>query len=500
MRPLWIWLGIVLLLLLDPMPAMAAPAEVGNLVDRITWGRTSQVMAEAERLGPHRWLERQLHPDGDARLPPPVQAQIEAMRISRETPVEIAMATRAQGKAAQKVQDPTARLSAQRAYQKALADLKQEAITRSLLRAVYSPNQLQEQMTWFWFNHFNVAAEKSDLRVTVGDFEDKAIRPRALGKFGDLLKAVALHPAMLRYLDNDKNAVGRINENYAREILELHTLGVQSGYSQKDVEEMARVLTGLGVSVASGPPPLKSEHRALYVRVGLMEFNPDNHDFGDKVVLGHRISGGGLSEVDDVLDLLARQPATARNVSRKLALYFMDSAPQHVVDSMASTFLREDGDIAKVLAVLFRSSEFEASLKRKIKDPVHYVVSAVRLAYDGRIITNPAPLKAWTDALGQSLYGRDTPDGYALENAAWSGPGQLATLFDVAHQIGANSPNLFQKSASPPDVRAPPQLQAKILDGRDWRLSDSTRAVLTQARTPIEWNALFLSSPEFLFR
>lgn len=500
MRALSMLLGMIFLLALGDRPAMAATEDTGALVDRITWGRTPQTVAEAEQLGSRRWLAQQLHPDPTASLPAAIQAQIDAMRITREAPEEIAAAIRAQGKAAQKVQNPSERLVAQQAYQKSLAELKHEAITRSLLRAVYSPNQLQEQMTWFWFNHFNVAAEKHEIRVMVGDFEDSAIRPRALGQFRDLLKAVAVHPAMLRYLDNDKNALGRINENYAREILELHTLGVGSGYSQKDVEEMARVLTGFGVSFAPEPPVLKPDHRALYVRVGLMEFNPDNHDFGDKVVLGHRILGAGLPELEQVLDILSRQPATAQHISRDLALYFMDAAPQSVVDRMAQTFLNKDGDIAEVLAVLFASREFKASLGRKIKDPVHYVVSAVRLAYDGQIITNPAPLKTWTDTLGQGVYGRDTPDGYPLENTAWSGPGQLATLFDVAQQIGANSPSLFRKSESAAGIRRLPQLQISTLGGRHWPLSAQTRAVLVQTRTPIEWNALFLSSPEFLFR
>ena len=149
-------------------------------------------------------------------------------------------------------------------------------------------------MTWFWFNHFNVHQYKRDLRALVGDYEDQAIRPHALGRFRDLLEATLRHPAMLRYLDNDQNAANHINENYAREIMELHTLGIGSGYSQKDVQELARILTGVGVDLSSTNPKLPPARQALLVRAGLFEFNPNRHDFSDKVLLGHAIRGSGF--------------------------------------------------------------------------------------------------------------------------------------------------------------------------------------------------------------
>lgn len=472
------------------------------LVDRITWGRTSASVAEADRLGPAHWLRQQLRPTAKTPLPAPVQAQIDALRISSEPMAQIVVAMDAQGKAAGKLQDPTERQAAQQAYQKAMGDLKQQAAARSLLLDLYSPNQLQEQMTWFWFNHFNVQADKRDIRAMVGDYEDQAIRPHALGKFRDLLKAADLHPAMLRYLDNDQNAAGHLNENYAREILELHTMGVGSGYTQKDVEEMARVLTGVGVSLSPDKPKLKTEQQALYVRRGLMEFNPARHDFGAKVVLGRQIGGTGLSEFEQTLDALASEPATARHVSSKMAAYFMDEAPEKLVNRMTATFLRSDGDIARVLEVLFKSDEFQASLGKKIKDPLHYTISAVRLAYGDRPIVNTGPLQSWIGRLGQSLYGRDTPDGYPLEDAAWSGPGQLTGLFEVARQIGSNSAGLFKlASAGAEEQPAFPQLQnALFFANTEARLSPQTKSTLAQARSPAEWNTLFLSSPEFLHR
>ncbi|MCK5911124.1 MAG: DUF1800 domain-containing protein [Caulobacter sp.] len=502
MRHLWLAIVVCLSCAAWSMSAAAKAEDNAALIDRLTWGRISGDLADINRLGPDRWLKEQLRPTGHAQLPPQAQAQIDALRISREPMAQIAVAMDAQSKAANKLKDASARQAAQQAYQKAMADLKQQAAARSLLRDLYSPNQLQEQMTWFWMNHFNVQADKRDIRAMVGDYEDQAIRPHALGKFRDLLKAADLHPAMLRYLDNDQNAVGRINENYAREILELHTMGVGSGYSQKDVEEMARVLTGVGVSLSPDAPKLKAEQQAFYVRRGLMEFNPARHDFGDKVVLGRQIGGAGLAEFEQTLDALAREPATARHVSRKLALYFMGEAPSDLIDRMIAKFLRSDGDIAEVLGLLFKSSAFKASLGKKLKDPIHYAVSAVRLAYDGRPIANTAPLQGWINRMGQGLYNRDTPDGYPLEDTAWSGPGQLTTMFEVARQVGANSAGLFRPGGpSAEDQPAFPQLQNALFYATlEKRLSPQTRSALAQARSPAEWNTLFLSSPEFLHR
>lgn len=502
MRKVWLVIVVCFACVASSMPAVAGAQANAALIDRLTWGQTSQALADINRLGPDRWLKHQLRPTTPAQLPPQAKAQIDALRISREPMAQIAVAMDAENKAASKLTDPAARQAAQQAYQKTMADLKQQAAARSLLRDLYSPNQLQEQMTWFWMNHFNIQADKRDIRAMIGDYEDQAIRPHALGKFRDLLKAADLHPAMLRYLDNDQNAVGHINENYAREILELHTMGVGSGYSQKDVEEMARVLTGVGVSLSSDAPKLKPEQQALYVRRGLMELNPARHDFGAKVVLGRQIGGSGLSEFEQTLDALASNPATARHISSKLALYFIGDAPPDVVDRMTAKFLRSDGDIAEVLSVLFRSSAFKASLGKKLKDPMHYAVSAVRLAYDGRTIANTAPLQSWINRLGQSLYGRDTPDGYPLEDTAWSGPGQLTTMFEVARQIGANSAGLFKpNTGGVEDQPAFPQLQnALFYNTLEKRLSAQTRSTLAQARSTAEWNTLFLSSPEFLHR
>src|SRR4029077_12235565 len=184
-------------------------------------------------------------------------------------------------------------------------------------------SQLREQMTWFWMNHFSVFSGKANVRWTLADYEE-VVRAQALGRSGDLVMAPATPPAMLEYLDNAQSAAGKINENYARELMELHTLGVSGGasgsrYTQADVQELARVLTGAGLNFTDNPPKLPVNQQALYVRHGLFEFNPARHDPPAKPVLGRRIAGKGLDEVEDAVVLLCRHPATARFISTKIA-------------------------------------------------------------------------------------------------------------------------------------------------------------------------------------
>jgi uncharacterized protein (DUF1800 family) len=411
-----------------------------------------------------------------------------------------------QARTANAITDPDQRQTAQKAYQDSLSRYGREAGVRSLLRDLYSPYQLREQLTWFWLNHFNVHLYKSNIRLLIGDYEDKAIRPHALGRFRDLLAATLHHPAMLRYLDNDQNAGGHINENYAREIMELHTMGVGSGYSQNDVQELARILTGVGVnqSPANAPAPkLKPELQSQYVRDGLFEFNPNRHDYGDKVFLGRTIKGRGLAEVDEALDMISRAPATAHFISRQLAVYFVSDNPSaQLVDKMAATFRQTDGDIAAVLKTMFAAPELKTSLGIQFKDPMHYVLSAIRLAYDDKVVLNTAPIQGWLGRLAEPLYGHETPDGYPLAEAAWNGPGQMATRFEIARAIGSGSAGLF-KSDAPQAVEQPAFPQpANALYFTSLRplLNASTRQALDQAISPQDWNTLFLASPEFMRR
>src|SRR6201996_9437483 len=253
------------------------------ILDRLTWGVTSSSAEHFRSVGLERWLAEQLHPPGNFAMPEAVKSQIAAMPDVNKFPFDIAVAFEVQAKSANQVVDPDQKKAAQQVYQTAMNDRAKQAAARTILRALYSPDQLRERMTWFWFNHFNVHQYKANLRILVGDYEDRAIRGHALGKFRDLLMATLRHPAMLRYLDNADNAAGHLNENYAREIMELHTMGVGSGYTQADVEALARILTGVGIDLKPEDPKLKPELQSRLVREGAFEFNPARHDYGDKV-------------------------------------------------------------------------------------------------------------------------------------------------------------------------------------------------------------------------
>ena len=483
----------------------AAPSSVHAAVewtDRITWGADSATVAAFRIEGRERFLEAQLHP-GPARLPPDIAAQIAAMPVSDTPMQQLVLEADRQRRAADSITDDEQKKAAQQAYQKMLTATANDAACRSLLRDLYSSNQLQEQMTWFWLNHFSVFQGKNNLRLMVGDYEETALRPHALGKFRDLLVATMHHPAMLQYLDNDQNAVGHVNENYARELLELHTLGVGSGYTQRDVQEVARVLTGVGVNTTDRRPNIRAALEYQYVRDGLFEFNPNRHDYGDKDVLDHTIKGTGLDELDELATMLARSPATAHFISHKLAVYFVGDEPPHaLVDRMAARFRQSDGDIAATLSTLFHSPEFAASLGHAFKDPIHYVVSAVRVAYDGRTILNAAPMQGWLNRMGEPLFGRPTPDGFPLNEAAWASPGQMTTRFEIARTIGNSGAGLFRTSdAEPVDKPGFPQLSnALYFAATAAQLTPDTQKALEQAKSPQEWNLFLLASPEFMHR
>ncbi|NYE60911.1 uncharacterized protein (DUF1800 family) [Duganella sp. 1224] len=486
-----------------PPQAPADPVALSAALNRVSWGVNTSTFHQAEKIGYNAWLDRQLHP-GPAVLPAAAQAQIDAMTISQKPLPQLVQELEQQRRDYDKAMvDDDAKKAAQRAYQQELNRLAREAATRSLLRDLYSPNQLQEQMTWFWMNHFNVHQGKSNLRVLVGDYEEQAIRPHALGKFRDLLAATLHHPAMIRYLDNEQNAANRINENYAREIMELHTLGVDGGYSQADVQQLARILTGVGVNLGDKQPNVRGDKQSQYVRKGLFEFNPNRHDYGDKVFLGQTVKGRGLAEVDEALDRLSRSPATARFISRKLAIYFVaDEPPPQLVERMAARFQATDGDIAAVLRTLFDAPEFTQSLGKKFKDPVHYVVSAVRLTYDDKVILNAGPMLGWLGRMAEPLYGRQTPDGYPLTASGWDSPGQMTTRFEIAKAIGGGNAGLFKTDgAQPLEKPAFPQLaNALYYQSLQQSLAPATRQALDQASSPQEWNTLLLSSPELMHR
>lgn len=490
--------------------AHAQPAEHdAALVNRVTWGATPAELARFHEMGAQRYLQAQLHPDAKAQLPAPVQQGIDALSINRQSEQDAQALQRNMRQEARKL-DPEAKLKAQRAARAISRQRADDTAQRAVWRALYSPNQLQEQMTWFWMNHFNVFAGKGDVGTYLAQYEDRAIRPHALGNFRDMLRATVRSPAMLVYLDNTRNIAGHINENYARELMELHTLGVNGGYTQGDVQELARILTGLGVHNSNKAPKLKPALRGDLVQDGLFLFNPARHDHGDKVFLGHKIQGGGLAEVDQAIDLLARHPATARHVSAKLAAYFVgESPPAALVDRMAKTFLAQDGDIAATLQTLFASPEFERSLKTGVfKDPVHYVYSSLRLTYANLPpIRNPKAALSMLRQMGQGLYQRQTPDGYPMSQSDWSGSGQMTQRFEIARGI-AGAPQVFYRTIDPDAPTDPPRPVElpkipRLLDAAQElfpHLSTATRDAIGQAGKPVDANTYLLASPEFMRR
>ncbi|MGO9323103.1 MAG: DUF1800 family protein [Terracidiphilus sp.] len=325
-----------------------------------------------------------------------------------------------------------------------------ELFAERLARDIYSNAQLQEVMTDFWLNHFNIYLRKNEQMpyYLVGYARD-SIRPHALGKFEDLLEAVAHSPAMLIYLDNaqsigpdslgayrakmvnerrpnaKRQAPEGLNENYARELMELHTVGVNGGYTQADVTQVARVLTGWTVD----RPQLGGD----------FQFNENRHEPGTKKVMGAKIKEHGELEGRELLHMLAMRPATADFISRKLAIRFVsDDPPQALVDRMAKSYLASGGDIPSVLKTLFRSPEFWASNdgNAKVKTPLEYVVSAVR-ASDANV-TNYEPLVNALKQMGMPLYGCVPPVGYKWDEADWVSTGALVDRMNFALSLAAN--------------------------------------------------------------
>lgn len=351
-----------------------------------------------------------------------------------------------------------------------------------ILRAVYSERQLQEVMVDFWTNHFNVFANKGADRWLLTSYDRDTIRPHTLGKFHDLLRATAESPAMLFYLDNFQSVspnaqtqqrpnAGRrllpelvrgnnpqqptpqpqqqrrgINENYARELMELHTLGVDGGYTQKDVQEVARCFTGWTIFAPRGAGAAARAvtggrlAERLRTDAGTFYFNPRVHDDGEKVVLGQKIpAGGGVKDGLKVLEILARQPATARFIATKLVRRFVsDEPPPSLVERVAQTFQKTDGDIREMLRTIFTSTEFNSqdAYRAKVKRPFELAISAVRtLGAD----TNGGPqFHQWIARMGQPLYGFQTPNGYSDVAENWVNTGALLERMNFALALVSN--------------------------------------------------------------
>jgi uncharacterized protein (DUF1800 family) len=319
--------------------------------------------------------------------------------------------------------------------------VNQELVDSRMYRALYSNHQLEEVLVDFWLNHFNVFNGKGPARMLLTSYERDAVRPHVLGKFRDLLLATAHHPAMLFYLDNWQSQAPReeipgqpapanvrrpgLNENYGRELMELHTLGVDGGYTQDDVVAVARAFTGWTIYDPN--------------RIAEFQFNPAFHDRKEKVVLGQKIpAGGGEQDGVQVIDILARHPSTARFISKKLAQRFVaDAPPQSLVDRMAATFTATGGDLRAVVETMLTSREFlsEGAWQAKLKSPLEMVLSSVRVL--GADVTDPTALAQQIADLGQPLYGKAEPTGYSTTSDAWSNSAGFLGRINFAGALAA---------------------------------------------------------------
>jgi uncharacterized protein (DUF1800 family) len=409
-------------------------------------------------MGLRQYIEQQLRPESitDSRADDHV-ASLTSLRLTRDEifeqypePQQIARDLGLRGAnqnadanpadqamARQKVQEYMMAYDLRRPQQ-----LLQELVANRIVRGVYSERQLQEVMTDFWFNHFNVFWDKGADRWLTTDFEMKVIRPRVFGKFKDLLLATAQSPAMLFYLDNHLSSVPDpriaalrnrnrpnnaaanrktgINENYARELMELHTLGVDGGYTQKDVTEVARALTGWTID--------RPRMNANFV------FRPQMHDHGEKLVLDHKIpANGGMQDGLKVIDILAHHPSTARFIATKLVRRFVsDNPPQSLVDKVAATYNKTDGDIREMLRTIFYSDEFMSpnNYGEKFKTPLEYVVSSIR-ALDGDA-AGTQQLQRTLTQMGQPLFQYQPPTGFPDRKDQWMSDGALVARLNYA--------------------------------------------------------------------
>jgi uncharacterized protein (DUF1800 family) len=524
-------------------PASAVPTKpddktIVHVLNRIGFGARPGDVERVRQIGLAAYIDQQLHPDRipDAAAVTSRLAAFETLgkssRDLAEDYFEPAMRARRQAKAASGAAEPDDEKMRQTPEQMAAMQKRREVLQelseQKIIRAAYSDRQLEEVMTDFWFNHFNVFAGKGATPIYLTEYERDVIRPHALGKFRDLLGATAKSPAMLFYLDNwqsadpkaphppdlmRQRAAGRkpfaprrpglmparpkaqpqpqqqprqkrgLNDNYGRELMELHTLGVDGGYTQQDVIEVARCFTGWTIR-----QPRQG---------GGFVFEPRIHDNGKKLVLGHEITAGGERDGEEVLDILARHPSTARFISTKLVRKFVsDDPPKSLVDRAAARFRETDGDIREVVRTIVTSPEFfaEAAYRAKVKTPFEFVVSTVRAT--GSDVRNAMPLAQAVRQLGEPLYMCQPPTGYADRADAWVNTGALLNRMNFAVALVSGRMRGVQPSGL--SLASAAAARDQLVDGTlASDVSASTSQTIARAQDPRQAAALVLGSPEF---
>jgi uncharacterized protein (DUF1800 family) len=489
-----------------PISELNEQEAILHALNRLGYGPRPGDVERIQKIGLENWIQAQLHPEDikdsvvDARL-----AEYPALGFTSEELLEkyppYDVAAKRLGVSVEELLKrlKLASKQSQRTNSMPFGDQNEvvdDLMTARIIRAAYSERQLAERLDGFWFNHFNIFIYKDLERWYAIPYDRDAIRPNVLGKFRDLLEATAKSPAMLFYLDNsssaDPNAFSRLkhrpapsqsgvklpsigsrrglNENYARELMELHTLGVDGGYSQQDVIDVARAFTGW--TIAS-----PREHPAFY-------FDERIHDPDLKRVLGKKIKAGGIKDAEQVLDLLVKNPHAAHFISLQLAQHFVsDIPPETLVARMAKTFKKSKGDIRAVMTSMIYSPEFwsRAAMEAKIKTPFDLVLSASRAA--GADVDQPMQLAQWIGRIGEPLYQCLTPNGYSDKASAWVSTGALLNRMNFAVALTSNRirgvqvdlASLVGEEVSANAHLAMERVEAVFLSGQ---VSDSTRAIL----------------------
>jgi uncharacterized protein (DUF1800 family) len=465
-------------------------AAIVHALSRLAFGPRPGDVERVKAIGLAAWIDRQLEPRGiDDRATEQALSTLPTLTMS------IAELQREYPRPARRDNNADPQMSPRELFKVPPPERRPirivgEMQAARLVRAIESERQLEEVMVDFWFNHFNVHAAKGEVKWYVTSYERDVIRPNALGKFGDLLRGTATHPAMLFYLDNwlstrpdftmpfgrNRGKRAGLNENYARELMELHTLGVDGGYTQRDVTEVARAFTGWTID--------RPRDAARFV------FRPLMHDRGEKIVLGTRLpAGAGQDDGERVLSLLLHHPATAQFIATKLVRRFVaDDPPASLVERAAATFRATDGDIKATLRTILAAPEFWAPAARraKIKKPFEYVASAVR-AVGGHVDARAGFVLARSVAeMGEGLYGAQPPTGYPDRAEAWVNAGALLARLNFALALTQHrlpgvaldlSPLVVDRTA--PDAALDRLLDALLRGGA----TAQTRAVLTAQLT-----------------
>ena len=495
-----------LLICLPVLPATGAEPvsdrQIIHVLNRLAFGPTLQDFNHVRSIGVDRYIAEQLDSES---IPEPFELQwrIAALDTLRYNAAQLRqLYGPLTGIRGFRLPPELEKMQRERAR-----SIVQQAAQARILRAVLSRRQLQEVMVDFWFNHFNVFAGKDLDHLWIGDYERRAIRPFALGRFRDLLFAATKHPAMLVYLDNTLSTApgspaargnrSGLNENFAREVMELHTLGADGGYTQEDVITLAHILTGWSIN----RPDAREfpDHAAV--------FEGARHDFSPKVFLGYALRSRGKAEGEEALDILAKSPATARHIAFELAQYFVaDEPPIPLVERLAARFLATDGNIREVLSALFLSREFWESYSQKYKTPYHFVVSAVRAA--GVPVDNIRPLLDTMTQLGMPLFGCLTPDGYKNTEGAWLSPDATARRINFATALARGNLPIgslatgaaLGVSSDPPRPHAVSPVNAAYLEEIfGSTMSTATRETVAEAPPGLR-AALILGSPDFMRR